>query len=194
MGCHCRLNFLLDKKNLWPDVWLENVQQYFGFQECFVLLLIEGDFGRYIRSLSKPAGDKSLAWGNQGLQTIHNLRKWKLPICICGMWRFCTLCVLNLSNIDATSVGNCWKFFHQVGIFCGIFEVLKVTVGISNVHTLINSCFKLKRVLYTRWDWSHCCLAPCKSVTNYGPLTEPKFCIVKFQLQTAISRKRKEQS
>ena len=24
-----------------------------------------------------------------------------------------------------------------------------------------------------------CCLAPCKSVTNYGPLTEPKFYIVK---------------
>ena len=28
----------------------------------------------------------------------------------------------------------------------------------------------------------HCCLAPCKSVTNYGPLTEPKFCIVKCAL------------
>ena len=28
----------------------------------------------------------------------------------------------------------------------------------------------------------HCCLAPCKSVTNYGPLTEPKFCIVKCTL------------
>ena len=28
----------------------------------------------------------------------------------------------------------------------------------------------------------HCCLAPCKSVTNYGPLTEPKFYIVKSAL------------
>ena len=28
----------------------------------------------------------------------------------------------------------------------------------------------------------HCCLAPCKSVTNYGPLTEPKFYIVKSGL------------
>ena len=46
------------------------------------------------------------------------------------------LCVLNFSNIDATSVENCSKFFHQIGIF----EVLKVTVGISNVHTSINSC------------------------------------------------------
>ena len=73
-----------------------------------------------------------------------------MPIYICGMWRFCTSCVLNFSNIDATSVGNCWKFFHQVGIF----EVLKLTVGISNVHTLINSCLKLKRVLYTSCDWS----------------------------------------
>ena len=26
---------------------------------------------------------------------------------------------------------------------------------------------------------THCCLAPCKSVTNYCPLTEPKFYIVK---------------
>ena len=24
----------------------------------------------------------------------------------------------------------------------------------------------------------HCCLAPCKSVINYGPLTEPKFSVV----------------
>ena len=31
----------------------------------------------------------------------------------------------------------------------------------------------------------HCCLAPCKSVPNYGPLTEPKICIVKFG-RTAI--------
>ena len=29
---------------------------------------------------------------------------------------------------------------------------------------------------------AHCCLAPCKSVTNYGPLTEPKFYIVKSAL------------
>ena len=28
----------------------------------------------------------------------------------------------------------------------------------------------------------HCCLAPCKSVTNYGLLTEPKFYIVKSAL------------
>ena len=28
----------------------------------------------------------------------------------------------------------------------------------------------------------HCCLAPCKSVTIYGPLTEPKFYIVKSAL------------
>ena len=28
--------------------------------------------------------------------------------------------------------------------------------------------------------FSHCCLAPCKSVPNYGPLTEPKIYIVKF--------------
>ena len=32
----------------------------------------------------------------------------------------------------------------------------------------------------------HCCLAPCKSVPNYGPLTEPKIYIVKFG-RTAIS-------
>ena len=31
----------------------------------------------------------------------------------------------------------------------------------------------------------HCCLAPCKSVPNYGPLTEPKIYIVKFG-RTAI--------
>ena len=31
----------------------------------------------------------------------------------------------------------------------------------------------------------HCCLAPCKSVRNYGPLTEPKIYIVKFG-RTAI--------
>ena len=33
---------------------------------------------------------------------------------------------------------------------------------------------------------THCCLAPCKSVTNYGPLTEPKFYVVKSGL-TQIS-------
>ena len=32
---------------------------------------------------------------------------------------------------------------------------------------------------------THCCLAPCKSVPNYGLLTEPKIYIVKFG-RTAI--------
>ena len=34
----------------------------------------------------------------------------------------------------------------------------------------------------TSW---HCCLAPCKFVPNYGPLTEPKIYKVKFS-RTAI--------
>ena len=38
-------------------------------------------------------------------------------------------------------------------------------------------------MIFTSAHYSvHCCLAPCKSVTNYGPLTEPKFCIVKCAL------------
>ena len=33
--------------------------------------------------------------------------------------------------------------------------------------------------LYSKPSQGHCCLAPSKSVSNYGPLTEPKFYIVK---------------
>ena len=40
-------------------------------------------------------------------------------------------------------------------------------------------CLNLAMILVCS---SHCCLAPCKSVTNYGPLTEPKFYIVKSAL------------
>ena len=35
--------------------------------------------------------------------------------------------------------------FIKSNFSCKIFEVIKLTVGISNVHTLINSCLKLKK-------------------------------------------------
>ena len=40
----------------------------------------------------------------------------------------------------------------------------------------------MMKALHMMMMMMHCCLAPCKSVTNYGPLTEPKFCIVKCAL------------
>ena len=58
----------------------------------------------------------------------------------------------------------------------------------NNMHFLSN----ILPIVLTKLDWfhinaiTHCCLAPCKSVRNYGPLTEPKIYIVKFG-RTAIS-------
>ena len=46
---------------------------------------------------------------------------------------------------------------------------------------MIITCFRAGQ----RMTVCHCCLAPCKSVPNYGPLTEPKIYIVKFG-RTAI--------
>ena len=45
---------------------------------------------------------------------------------------------------------------------------------------IILNCYNIIRA-----PQSHCCLAPSKSVPNYGPLTEPKIFIVKFDC-TAI--------
>ena len=140
MGCHCRLRFLLEKNLIGK---LLTIFQQSGMICSFV------DWG-WFWSISGHCLNRQVTRVLLGGIKVYKqfiILESKSCQCICGMWRFCTLCMLNFSNIDATSVGNCWKFFHQVGIF----EVLKVTVGISNVHTLINSC--LKRVLIYRWRW-----------------------------------------
>ena len=62
---------------------------------------------------------------------------------------------------------------------------------------VVNPCLKYGNFLIwsnTAVTWNHCCLAPCKSVTNYGPLTEPISYyveIVRTQISTSNGQTKK---
>ena len=143
MGCHCRLRFLLEKNLIGK---LLTIFQQSGMICSFV------DWGWF--------------WSISG----HCLNRQVTRVLLGGIKVYKQFIILESESCQYVYV-ECGDSAHRV---CSTFQILmqhlleivensfikseyfaeylKLTVGISNVHTLINSC--LRRVLIYRWRWS----------------------------------------